>query len=161
MFDSVRSCRPQSGVPNDEAARCEHILDGAHRVDLGVKVYNGKGLKCDVQVDQIEAGLPQGAPECLLIFTMTMDMVLRRLEPSCRKQKLMLDARRLHSGRWCEVDGDSGGDGERSNSRAGECRLVGGCRHDSLGKQRTKVRVTLACRDNVGGHAKLHSWGRW
>ena len=75
--ESVRPCGPSSGLQGNEAARCESVLDGIDCRDLERKLCEialGTVLSNKVRMSR---GLPQGAPESPVIFTMIMELVLR------------------------------------------------------------------------------------
>ena len=83
-FDHVG---PSSGLQGNEIARCEFVLDGLGCGNLEWKLCDGMLGDGDVKI-QRSRGLPQGAPESPVIFTMIMELVLRDLIKSWISRKL-------------------------------------------------------------------------
>ena len=86
-------------------------------------------------------GLPQGAPESPVIFTMTMEMVLRDLITSWIARKTGMETGRLsigcdllcgRCGAGCCVGGCCGSDGGRGHCKIERCRSECWCTENTL-----------------------------
>ena len=86
--ESVRPCGPSSGLQGNEAVRCELVFDG-----LDCAIWSGSCMKARLGTVtsnkvRLSRGLPQGAPESPVIFTLIMELVLRDLIKSWISSKL-------------------------------------------------------------------------
>ena len=86
--ESVRPCGPSSGFQGNEAVRCESVLDGTDCCNLEWKLCESALGTVSSNKVRMSRGLPQGAPESPVIFTMIMELVLRDLTKSWRTRKL-------------------------------------------------------------------------
>ena len=84
-----RPCGPSSGLQGNETARCEFVFDGFDCGNLDWKLHEGMRLgTVSSNKVQMSRGLPPGAPESPVIFTMIMELVLRDLIKSWITRKL-------------------------------------------------------------------------
>ena len=86
--ESVRPCGPSSGLQGNETARCEFVFDGLDCGNLEWKLHEGMLGTVTSNKVQMSRGLPQGAPESPVIFTMIMELVLRDLIHNWISRKL-------------------------------------------------------------------------
>ena len=86
--EGIRPCGPSSGLQGNVAARCELVLNGFDCCNLEWKLYESAPWDGFVEQIRMSRGLPQGAPESPVIFTMIMELVLRDLIKSWITRKL-------------------------------------------------------------------------
>ena len=76
-----------SCLQSHEVARTEPVLSGADCDDMGGERHDSQAWTRELEPGKKKRGLPQGSAERPVIFTLIMEMVVRKLVPSWRREK--------------------------------------------------------------------------